>query len=96
MTDYNFSKKKARDKTVCPFINTLLNEKLITDTNISSKDFVGAIKSLNILDSASLFLIEHALISKFTNTDNIIKSIQDVNEHGIIEHDISISRLDLF
>lgn len=93
MTDRNFSKKKACDKTACPLINTLLNEKLITDTNISTNDLMCAIKSLNIFDSTLLFILENGVIKQFMNPDNIINHITDINKQ---EHDISLSRLDLF
>jgi hypothetical protein len=83
---------KARNKTPCPFINTILNINKFNDNNTSNTDFMNAIKRLGIFDKVTLFLLEN-LINQFVDSNGVI-NIPSISEHGVIEHDVSLSRLD--
>jgi hypothetical protein len=85
---------KHSDKTACPFVNTLLNEKLIPETNISNDEFMNAIKKHNIFDPLFLFVLENGIIKPALNSNGIITNIQVINK--LFEHDISLSRIDSF
>lgn len=82
-----------RDKSPCPFLSMLLNNKLIPDKQISNKQIMSAIRKLDIFDSAMLFVIESGLLKQVLNADGILSDIKDIY---IFEHDISLSRLDRY
>ena len=82
--------------TACPFINTLLNEKLINEKNVTSKQLMDVLRKLGLFDSIGYHFLEHGVIKSFTNSDNVIENIRDINNHELAEHDVSMTRLDLF
>lgn len=82
-------------KTCCPFINTLINENILKKTtDISSKELQELLKQF--LDPALVYTSKENIISLFTNKNDIIPNILDINKHGILEHDASLTRLDAF
>ena len=83
---------KARNKTPCPFVNTILNINKFNDNNTSNIVFMNAIKRLGIFDKVTLFILEN-LINQFVDSNGVI-NIPSISEHGVIEHDVSLSRLD--
>ena len=85
---------KPSDKTACPFVNTLLNEKLIAETNITNDDFMNALKKYNIFDPVFLFVLENSIIKPALDSNGVITNIQLINK--LFEHDISLSRIDSF
>ena len=85
---------KPCDKTACPFVNTLLNEKLIAETNISNDDFMNALKKYDIFDPVFLFVFENSIIKPALDSNGVITNIQLINK--LFEHDISLSRIDSF
>jgi hypothetical protein len=90
----NKTRNKARNKTPCPFINTIMNINKFKEINTSNTDFMNAIKRLGIFDKISLFILEYLILKQFVESNGLI-NIHSINEHGVLEHDISLSRLDL-
>jgi hypothetical protein len=85
------------EPTPCPFVNLLVNSKRIPTKNITVRDLVSGIRNVGVFDETMILFIEYGIIKPSLKVVNpissIISSIQDIQ---VLEHDISISRLDKY
>jgi len=87
-----FSKWSKTDKcnqSPCPMLNTLANYKLLPKENISSLNIKKA-----LIDSECNILISSLLTVVFKLNFNKTKNLRKIGKHGVIEHDISLTRED--
>lgn len=85
----NWSKTDKFNQTPCPMLNTLANYKLLPKNNISSSMIKKA-----LIDSKCDFLISNLLSLVFKVNFNTTKNLREIGKHGVIEHDISLTRDD--
>jgi len=86
-----WSPTKKKNQSACPMLNTLSNYKLLPKKNITTKSINIALQKSNLFDD-SIFLILTNIFNY--NFNGYIKNIINIGKHGIIEHDVSLTRID--
>lgn len=88
-----FTKLKNSNFTACPFTNILIKEgHLHAKKEWSVKNMQDALKKIKMSSLAS-FLFANIFATPFI-TRNLKFSAKNINKHGIVEHDCSVSRED--
>ncbi|KAL2071271.1 hypothetical protein VTL71DRAFT_12506 [Oculimacula yallundae] len=80
----------------CPMVNTLANHGFLPHNglNISLADLLVAFeKGVNLAPAATTLVGKKGLLASTTGNNNTF-NIDDLNKHGVIEHDGSLSRGD--
>ncbi|KAK3346988.1 Chloroperoxidase [Lasiosphaeria hispida] len=93
-----FSKPSSKDRrSPCPMLNSLANHNWIprNGRNISVDQLVTALDlALNLSPASSRPVAELAATTSTTGNANTL-NLDDLNKHGVIEHDGSLSRGDI-
>ncbi|OLN89032.1 putative sterigmatocystin biosynthesis peroxidase stcC 7 [Colletotrichum chlorophyti] len=87
----------ADRRSPCPMVNTLANHGYLprTGLNISLADLIAGFTAAVNLDPAATTLVGQKALLTSTTGDNATFNLDDLNTHGIIEHDGSLSRNDI-
>ncbi|KAK4201983.1 putative aromatic peroxygenase [Triangularia verruculosa] len=97
--DHTFQPPKPTDKrSPCPMVNALANHNYLPrdGTNVSLLKLIQAAKEgINLAPDATLIVGLKALQTSTTG-GWFTFNLDDLNKHGIIEHDGSLSRKDVF
>ncbi|KAK0739382.1 Chloroperoxidase [Apiosordaria backusii] len=97
--DHTFQPPSATDKrSPCPMVNALANHNYLPrdGANISLLKLIQAAKAgINLAPDATLIVGLKALQTSTTG-GWFTFNLDDLNKHGIIEHDASLSRKDVF
>ncbi|KAG6357818.1 hypothetical protein INS49_013697 [Diaporthe citri] len=97
--DYAWQAPSATDRrSPCPMVNTLANHGYLPRDGlaITLQDLLtGFTNGINLDPSATLLVGTKALETSTTG-DNSSFNLDDLNRHGIIEHDGSLSRADIY
>ncbi|KAG4422121.1 hypothetical protein IFR04_004748 [Cadophora malorum] len=97
--NYTWVAPTATDRrSPCPMVNSLANHGFLPrdGMNISLADLIVAFnESLNLAPAATTLVGQKALLASTTGS-NATFNLDDINTHGIIEHDGSLSRNDIF
>ncbi|KAL1859017.1 hypothetical protein Daus18300_009655 [Diaporthe australafricana] len=97
--DYAWQAPSATDRrSPCPMVNTLANHGYLPrdGLNITLADLLtGFTNGINLDPSATLLVGVKALDTSTTG-DNSSFNLDDLSRHGIIEHDGSLSRADVY
>ncbi|KAK0117497.1 hypothetical protein ONS95_011837 [Cadophora gregata] len=97
-SDYEWIAPTVNDRrSPCPMVNTLANHGFLPrdGLNISLADLVVAFNaSVNLAPAATTLVGQKALLASTTG-NNATFDLNDINKHGIIEHDGSLSRNDI-
>ncbi|KAK3369966.1 Chloroperoxidase [Podospora didyma] len=97
--DHSFQKPKPTDRrSPCPMLNSLANHGYLPrdGKDISLARFVTALKeSINLAPGPTLFFASAGLPASTTG-NFLTLHLDDLNKHGVIEHDGSLSRQDTF
>ncbi|KAH7323476.1 Chloroperoxidase [Rhexocercosporidium sp. MPI-PUGE-AT-0058] len=90
---------RASDRrSPCPMVNSLANHGLLPrdGLNISMVDLIVAFnESINLAPAATQLVGRKALLASTTGS-NATFNLDDINTHGVIEHDGSLSRNDIY
>ena len=96
---YEFISPSATDRrSPCPMVNTLANHGYLSrdGLNISMSDLVTAFNlSVNLESAATQLVGAKALLTSTTGNASTF-NLDDLDEHGVIEHDGSLSRADIY
>ncbi|KAF8853286.1 Cloroperoxidase [Acephala macrosclerotiorum] len=96
---YEWESPSSTDRrSPCPMVNTLANHGYLprTGLNISMSDLVTAFNlSVNLAPAATELVGAKALLTSTTG-DASTFNLDDLDEHGVIEHDGSLSRADIY
>ncbi|KAK3387742.1 Chloroperoxidase [Podospora didyma] len=85
-------------RSPCPMVNSLANHAFVARSgkNISVDEMVNAIDvALNLSPLSSRPVVETAATTSTTGYPNTF-NLDDLKQHGVIEHDSSLSRNDVF
>jgi hypothetical protein len=82
--------------TPCPFINFLLHTDLINNRNVTADDLVNAIRKVNIFDESLIQFIKYFIVIPSVYTIYPLGTILRIEDIKVLEHDISLSRLDKY
>ncbi|KAH7381104.1 Chloroperoxidase [Cadophora sp. MPI-SDFR-AT-0126] len=85
-------------RSPCPMVNSLANHGFLPHNglNISLADLIVAFnESVNLAPTATTLVGQKALLASTTGNSATF-NLDDINTHGIIEHDGSLSRNDIF
>jgi hypothetical protein len=85
----NWSKTDKFNLSPCPMFNTLANYKLLPKENITNSMIKKAFN-----DVEADFLVANVGSLIFKLSFDIAKNLRATGEHGVIEHDISLTRED--
>lgn len=80
-----------KNQTPCPMLNTLSNYGILPKKNITTKSIQTALQKLNCCDALIILLLTNVFETNFTG---FTKNLIDIGKHGIIEHDVSLTRKD--
>ncbi|RSM03387.1 hypothetical protein CDV31_010521 [Fusarium ambrosium] len=82
-------------RSPCPMVNSLANHGYLPHDglNISLPDLIVAFTDAVNLDPAATTLVGQKAL---TTGDNVTFDLDNLNKHGVIEHDGSLSRTDIF
>ncbi|KAM0329546.1 hypothetical protein ACHAQA_004855 [Verticillium albo-atrum] len=85
-------------RSPCPMVNSLANHGYLPrdGLNISLADLIVAFTDAVNLDPAATTLVGTKALTASTTGDSTTFNLDDINAHGIIEHDGSLSRNDIF
>ncbi|KAH9211757.1 Chloroperoxidase [Leptodontidium sp. 2 PMI_412] len=85
-------------RSPCPMVNSLANHGFLPHNglNISMADLITAFnESINLAPAATQLVGQKALLASTTGSSATF-NLDDINTHGIIEHDGSLSRNDIY
>ncbi|KAF2132109.1 Cloroperoxidase [Dothidotthia symphoricarpi CBS 119687] len=85
-------------RSPCPMVNTLANHGYLprNGVNVSMADLiVGLGDGVHLAEAATRLVGAKALTASTTGNSSTF-NLDDINKHGIIEHDGSLSRADIF
>ena len=74
-------------------VNILSNYGLLDRNNIDNSQFKKALRCIGV-DSTIINLVIYFLIPKYAFKNNITPSLKSLGQHGIVEHDASLTRED--
>ncbi|PVH79931.1 Cloroperoxidase [Cadophora sp. DSE1049] len=98
-SNYTWMAPAATDRrSPCPMVNSLANHGFLPrdGLNISLADLIVAFnESVNLAPAATTLVGQKALLASTTG-NNATFNLDDINTHGIIEHDGSLSRNDIY
>ncbi|KAK7956986.1 uncharacterized protein PG986_006208 [Apiospora aurea] len=97
VNDHVWQAPSASDKrSPCPMLNSLANSGYIARNglNISVSDFSTALLEVTNLDPAATKLVTAVGIKASTTGYADTLNLDDLDKHGVIEHDASLSRAD--
>ncbi|KZL74572.1 chloroperoxidase-like protein [Colletotrichum tofieldiae] len=87
----------ADRRSPCPMVNTLANHGYLprSGLNVSLADLIAGFTAAVNLDPAATTLVGQKALLTSTTGNNATFNLDDLNTHGIIEHDGSLSRNDI-
>ncbi|KAH8586691.1 Chloroperoxidase [Bisporella sp. PMI_857] len=90
--------KPTDRRSPCPMVNALANHNFIARNglNISLTDFETALSEAVNLDKAATDLVATVALTTSTTGRNDTLNLDDISKHGVIEHDGSLSRADIY
>ncbi|KAG4429663.1 hypothetical protein IFR05_014850 [Cadophora sp. M221] len=98
-SNYTWIAPSSTDRrSPCPMVNSLANHGFLPHNglNISMTDLITAFnESVNLAPTATQLVGQRALLASRTGS-NATFNLDDINTHGIIEHDGSLSRNDIY
>ncbi|WYZ38099.1 hypothetical protein EsH8_III_000013 [Colletotrichum jinshuiense] len=85
-------------RSPCPMVNTLANHGYLprSGLNVSLADLIAGFTAAVNLDPAATTLVGQKALLTSTTGNNATFNLDDLNTHGIIEHDGSLSRNDIY
>ncbi|KAF6828103.1 hypothetical protein CPLU01_08700 [Colletotrichum plurivorum] len=88
----------ADRRSPCPMVNTLANHGYLprNGLNVSLADLITGFTAAVNLDPAATTLVGQKALLTSTTGNNATFNLDDLNTHGIIEHDGSLSRKDTY
>ncbi|TIC99434.1 putative sterigmatocystin biosynthesis peroxidase stcC [Colletotrichum higginsianum] len=88
----------ADRRSPCPMVNSLANHGYLprTGLNISLADLIVGFTAAVNLDPAATTLVGQKALLTSTTGNNATFNLDDLNTHGVIEHDGSLSRNDIY
>ena len=89
--DNKWSPTDPNNQSPCPMLNTLANYGILPKKNITSKSIKTALEKLRCVDNFIVLGLTNVFEKDFTG---FTKTLLDIGKHGIIEHDVSLTRKD--
>ncbi|TDZ48298.1 putative sterigmatocystin biosynthesis peroxidase stcC [Colletotrichum trifolii] len=88
----------ADRRSPCPMVNTLANHGYLprSGLSVSLADLIAGFTAAVNLDPAATTLVGQKALLTSTTGNNATFNLDDLNAHGIIEHDGSLSRNDIY
>ncbi|KAK1585898.1 Chloroperoxidase [Colletotrichum navitas] len=88
----------ADRRSPCPMVNALANHGYLprNGLNVSLADLITGFTAAVNLDPAATTLVGQKALLTSTTGNNATFNLDDLNTHGIIEHDGSLSRNDIY
>ncbi|KXH52516.1 hypothetical protein CSAL01_13098 [Colletotrichum salicis] len=93
-----FAPTSADRRSPCPMVNTLANHGYLprSGLNVSLADLIAGFTAAVNLDPAATTLVGQKALLTSTTGNNATFNLDGLNSHGIIEHDGSPSRNDIY
>ena len=81
------------NQTPCPMLNTLSNYGILPKKNITTNSIKIALQKLNCVDDYIISGLANIFENNYKGFTN---NLNEIGKHGIIEHDVSITRKDYY